>query len=711
VALVLAWGSLFGESKTTSAAMPIVMSSIPGAPVPSGVSGTTYAVDFANPSPPPAALTGSTSTVNGLGPFANSPSPPYPPTWATVFYWTEPNCTPGKSVAVAVYHVFLADQTIFLTNGVAFGTLPADPAILIDPNTQTPYVGAAAIQSAGVLTLRGYPQYNPALVQYLACGNADGSTVSFPRKIANDWTLVPPSVSIDMVKDAGNTWCNPVDPIGSVPVPVGGTDYYVAICLSGVPPVAVPPEAGGSPSALQFTMTYNPQLNECVIPNFEGETCDPLDPGCLDSNPDANAAHTGGTIFNGTGLGTKWTCNISDVKPSCNNTTGEAFIQCNMTSGTGTLTLPVGLLVSWPLAVVKMHAKSIGIDNLAMVNTEVDDAGLLAEVKCFGTPCLAGAVFGAVDNKVEPPPATATPTPVPATATFTPAPTNTPVPGVRMEKDANPLLAGIQDSANLWLMKSCVAPKEGKGCLEIDLWISGIFDTDSPNDSDLLPEGLGAWEDQKRFDHKFISLTPVPDNTWLESGGRVANCTMMVLTEDWILEGCVTKDTVAPPATGHLGPNGPASPDGLIERIYVQPKWQDLIYRSDFRPTKDNGIITDIVDDNCEVTDTLGEQIPGTLPGQLTTVCSDVHITIRMLQGDLDLDCDVDVLDDQAIAFGYGSRLGLLLYDRWFDLEPKWSDDDIDIKDLQFVFGRNWSTCQAPIPNDQANPAPVPIDP
>jgi len=106
-------------------------------------------------------------------------------------------------------------------------------------------------------------------------------------------------------------------------------------------------------------------------------------------------------------------------------------------------------------------------------------------------------------------------------------------------------------------------------------------------------------------------------------------------------------------------------------RIYVMPNINDLIYRSDFRPTKDNGILVDIVDDNCEVTDTQGEQIPGTLPGQLTTVCGDVHITIRMLEGDVDLDCTITVLDDQALAFRYGSHLGLQLYDRWYDLEPE----------------------------------------
>jgi hypothetical protein len=75
-----------------------------------------------------------------------------------------------------------------------------------------------------------------------------------------------------------------------------------------------------------------------------------------------------------------------------------------------------------------------------------------------------------------------------------------------------------------------------------------------------------------------------------------------------------------------------------------------------------------------------------------------------MLEGDTDLDCDVDVVDDQTTAFRFGSSFGSQLYDQWFDLEPKLPDQDIDIKDLQYVFGRNYSTCQHPIPDDQAIP-------
>jgi hypothetical protein len=477
-------------------------------------------------------------------------------------------------------------------------------------------------------------------------------------------------VELDLIQDAGGTWCNPVDAVASVGV---GDTYSVAFCLT---------TAGAPPGGFQFDVVYNSTLNDCV---------DSAEATGFDANPDANL---GVTLFSGTdpaptGLGTNWNCNLGGVAPpTCSNLEGHAFLQCNTV--TGTSTLPFGNAVSEPIAVLTFKAMAVGVDNLSLANVEVDDPDVNAIVDCF--PSDTVYCIGAEDSKVP----TSTPTEGP-TATDTPipsaTPTATPVPeGVRMEK--SPAFA------NLFLMKAgCVVPEEGKGCLVIDLNIFAIADVDNPNDSDSVPEGLGAWEDQKRFDHKFISLTPVPDNTWLQSGGRIANCTMMVLTEDSILEGCVTKDD--PAVEGQQpGPQG----GGLVERIYVMPQLNDLIYRSDFRPTKDNGIVTDIVDDNCEVTDTQGEQIPGTLPGQLTPICSDVHITIRMLQGDIDLDCDVDVVDDQALAFRFGSRLGLQLYDRWFDLEPKWSDDDIDIKDLQFVFGRNYSTCQAPIPDDQACP-------
>jgi len=291
---------------------------------------------------------------------------------------------------------------------------------------------------------------------------------------------------------------------------------------------------------------------------------------------------------------------------------------------------------------------------------------------------------------------------------------------VAMEKDVD-RAEGIQSTGNLFLMDPDLAETgyicdEGKGCLNIDVVLSNVDDLDNPNDDGDVKECLGAWEHHVRYEDKIVSLSSdllpltvdtngdtIADTPWIEvdyrtgEKGRDAICTLSILDEHSMVEGCITKDGLEPPPTGALGNCG----DGIIERIVVTPNIADLMYVDAFRPTKDNGIITDIMDDNCEITDTQSEAMTGLLPGGLTPICGDAHIRVRMLEGDLNLDCQVDLLDDQAIAFRYGAAFGLQLYDSWFDLEPKLADRDIDIKDLQFVFGRNWSTCQDPIPEDQ----------
>jgi hypothetical protein len=70
-------------------------------------------------------------------------------------------------------------------------------------------------------------------------------------------------------------------------------------------------------------------------------------------------------------------------------------------------------------------------------------------------------------------------------------------------------------------------------------------------------------------------------------------------------------------------------------------------------------------------------------------------------------DCTIDAVDAQAIAFRWGVEKGSLIYKDFMNLEPssQQSDSDIDINDLQFVFGRFGSTCKAPHPaQDPVNP-------
>jgi hypothetical protein len=64
---------------------------------------------------------------------------------------------------------------------------------------------------------------------------------------------------------------------------------------------------------------------------------------------------------------------------------------------------------------------------------------------------------------------------------------------------------------------------------------------------------------------------------------------------------------------------------------------------------------------------------------------------------DFNGDCFIDIIDDQMICYRYGAAFGNFLYDPRFDLEPYMRtgklDYDIDIKDLQKVFGRNGFSC------------------
>jgi len=267
---------------------------------------------------------------------------------------------------------------------------------------------------------------------------------------------------------------------------------------------------------------------------------------------------------------------------------------------------------------------------------------------------------------------------------------------------------------------TCTGP--GEGSLEIIEQGRNIIDLDSPNDDDdddgypvdqaycdanplhcppevsalidhdggELPEGFGAFEFQVKYDHKTFDIS-------IESliGGV---CTMTILTENDIRFGCVSF------APGFVGQNGPGP--FAIAKITVSPD-PDLFIR--LKPGKDNGVVKTLLDENCEFADVLGDPMAGTAPGGLlkNEFCGDATLTVRYLEGDLNADCEVGLLDTQAEAFRYGAFFGSLWYGPFYDLEPPLGDFDIDIKDLQFVAGRFGSTCQNPVP-DQPPTGPPP---
>lgn len=225
-------------------------------------------------------------------------------------------------------------------------------------------------------------------------------------------------------------------------------------------------------------------------------------------------------------------------------------------------------------------------------------------------------------------------------------------------------------------------------------------------DGGEAPEGVGAFEFHLKFDHKVFDISVTlangatdgvdndgdtavdePDEDW--ANGRFAFCGMSIVTENDIRFGCVSSGT----NPGHAGGQGLP-----VATIVIAPE-DDLAFR--IRPGKDNGVTRLILQSNCQIADIYGDIFPNTNAG-LTPSCTDIDLTVRRLEGDVDRDCDVDLQDTQQIGFRYGSFFGQLLYNQIYDLEPFTTlDFDIDIKDMQFVFGRDGSTCAAPIPDNQ----------
>ncbi|MCH7793423.1 MAG: hypothetical protein IID31_14230 [Planctomycetes bacterium] len=133
--------------------------------------------------------------------------------------------------------------------------------------------------------------------------------------------------------------------------------------------------------------------------------------------------------------------------------------------------------------------------------------------------------------------------------------------------------------------------------------------------------------------------------------------------------------------------------------ITVRP--QPELY-SQIIASQDNGITAQLLNQGCQLADQDGHTIP-------IWSCEDADLTVRYLEGDVNADCSVDDIDEQIMTMVYGAKKGNLLYNRRFDLQPKGGDGKIDIKDFQYVIGRQGSTCDDPNPaQPPANPKGIP---
>jgi hypothetical protein len=434
------------------------------------------------------------------------------------------------------------------------------------------------------------------------------------------------------------------------------------------------------------------------------------------------AAFTGNPDFDEAGPGASgtWDCTLSAPSPEDDTGAGGPGTEvhrlaCFVSAGSGpayTMAVPTRL------AHIDYTTGALGTATLSFLAGVLGDNGGVEVVNCDGadgdpmttadSPCFGGTV-----EVVPTPTPTATETNTP-TNTPTDTPTATPTPaGPTVNKVSEWCFLGAvnngnadcaNDAANLFLCVGvCAGP--GEGNLIVHEYATNI-DT-APIGAGGI--GLGAYEFDIEYDNLIISaLNPSdvvfsPANAvWpggvdgvLDGEGIArtpANCSMSVILENVVHFGCVTN--------GGAPPNGPEG-DMDLARLNLIPH-EDL--DNDIFPGNDNGVVTVIKDNGCETVDVLGHPTLGSVGGGLTIECGDLAVTVRILEGDLNLDCQVNVQDQQLIAFRYGSFFGSLLYQQWYDLEPNLHDLDIDIKDLQKVFGRDGSTCQNPVP------AQTPVD-
>jgi hypothetical protein len=202
-----------------------------------------------------------------------------------------------------------------------------------------------------------------------------------------------------------------------------------------------------------------------------------------------------------------------------------------------------------------------------------------------------------------------------------------------------------------------------------------------------IPSDRGVKEFQIgiQFDPQVVSVQ-VEEGTFLSATGRPTTCQTSKPLNSRIILRCDSSGDLPAPTSG-----------GELARITVAP-----LNSLKLKATTNNGIFTTITNllSEASLIDTQGATIP-------IHEAYHSYISVRALEGDLNVDCEVNIIDQQIIASRYLTSFGSLLYDPKYDLEPPQGDGDIDVKDLQFVYGRTGSTCDNPIPSQPPLPPPV----
>jgi hypothetical protein len=551
-------------------------------------------------------------------------------------------------------------------DGVAASTVP--PGGQLTLATVHYFVPTTASPGAVPLALSEVAMADPQTITIIGCtypcGGATITIVSAPAHVPSPTPT--PSPTATAIASA-----TPIV-ISQPPVSTPTTDMYFAIDCDlthpgvqsdctyrlgdaseidvGVVLVNNGPRVFGPLSALNFAMHMPDRSRLAPLPSLS----------LLDGNPD----------FNDAGISGAWQCTPAEADMGTDGPAAAAsYLSCiePSTPGIG----PV-LAAGTDLALATVRYGVLASARPGSVLLRVDNATVV-DFNSLSFDMLAG--------DCGPPPVVPAPC-LPATLHLVAYPTIAKVPA-GVGANVNPAVP----AANLWICQVGPCGGPGEGDLVVTEHVTGVLTGDQNGDS--LPDGLGAYEFQVEFD-PLVILSVNPSDIVFSPGGAgaargPANCSMSIASENLVRFACVTSGQA-------LGPEG-SFDLAKLDLVLAADDAKDLF------PGNDNGMPTLIKDNQCELADVFGHPVQGTVgDAGLLPACGDLSVTVRILEGDLNLDCKVDVADEALIAEHYGASFGSAFYDRWFDVEPRFHDLDVDIKDLQKVFGRDGSTCQLPIP-------------
>lgn len=349
---------------------------------------------------------------------------------------------------------------------------------------------------------------------------------------------------------------------------------------------------------------------------------------------------------------------------------GSVQFSCNTLGST-----PNGPDGSGSLAVATFRAGAQGLSPLHLSNaflTDITSALLLP---------LTTQDASVLITQAPPPPDTPTPT-----ATATPAPlvaarAGRPFAIVLRAADGVPLAVagpGLQQ-----------VPPRSRGNPQVAPVVSVLKDPTAANlflgAGDLkivervvgVPEGNGLGTFQLRVTYNPIVVSiDIAEGPFLTSTGRVSQC-QTARVQGQILLSCASFGS-------EPGPTG----DGDLALITVRPV--ESTNKLTAKPGNGIEVLLDDVSGATQLADTLGSPINVSYVG-------DARVVVRVLEGDINTDCIVDVIDQQMVAGRFGYRKGSLQYSERYDLEGHGvPDGDIDVNDLQVVYGRDGSTCANP---------------